>query len=174
MKVPVYFLHAEFDLRNLVDGDAPDRDCVHTVGPPKPLPPQVGSLHNPKTFEKRLIHEAILLRLGDSVPENDALHLHEAEVELCLWVRLWNSSAGIPMASCDMCKILSTIFWEVNLTSCDRTGAGLSRAGFTGSGRPGLGGASGPRRRRPANMGRWDCSLGWGDYNKIEMQCYFI
>ena len=40
-KVPVYFLHAEFDLRNPVDGDAPDRDCVHTVGGPKPLPPQV-------------------------------------------------------------------------------------------------------------------------------------
>ena len=57
MKVPVYFLHAEFDLRNMVDGDAPDRDCVHTVGPPKPLPPQVGSLN--KTFKYRLIHEAI-------------------------------------------------------------------------------------------------------------------
>ena len=40
-KVPVYFLHAEFDLRNPVNGDAPDRDCVHTVGGPKPLPPQV-------------------------------------------------------------------------------------------------------------------------------------
>ena len=39
--MPVYFLHAEFDLRNPVDGDAPDRDCVHTVGGPKPLPPQV-------------------------------------------------------------------------------------------------------------------------------------
>ena len=37
----MYFLHAEFDLRNPVDGDAPDRDCVHTVGGPKPLPPQV-------------------------------------------------------------------------------------------------------------------------------------
>ena len=39
--MPVYFLHAEFDLRNPVDGDAPDRDCVHTVGPPKTFPPQV-------------------------------------------------------------------------------------------------------------------------------------
>ena len=37
----MYFLHAEFDLRNPVNGDAPDRDCVHTVGGPKPLPPQV-------------------------------------------------------------------------------------------------------------------------------------
>ena len=103
-----------------------------------------------------------LIGLGDHVPENDALHLHEAKVELRLWVWLWNSSAGIPMALCDMCKILSKIFWEVNLTFCDRTGAGSSRAGFTGSGRPGLGGASGPRRRRQGNMGRWDCSLGLG------------
>ena len=96
------------------------------------------------------------------MPENDALHLHEAKVELRLWVRFWNSSAGIPMALSDIFKILSKIFWEVNLTFCDRTGAGLNRAGFTGSGRPGLGGASGPRRRRRANMGRWDCSLGLG------------
>ena len=68
---------------------------------------------------------------------------------------------------CDMFKILSKIFWEVNLTFCDRTGAGSSRAGFTGSGRPGLGGASGPRRRRRANMGRWDWTLGWGGYNNL-------
>ena len=40
-QVPVFFLHANIDLRNPVDSDAPDRDCVHTVGPPKPLPPQV-------------------------------------------------------------------------------------------------------------------------------------
>ena len=97
-----------------------------------------------------------LIGLGDHVPENDALHLHEAKVELRLWVRLWNSSAGIQMTLCAMCKILSYIFCEVNLNFCGRTGAGLNRAGFTGSGRPGLGGASGPRRRRRANMGRWD------------------
>ena len=90
------------------------------------------------------------------MPENDALHLHEAKVKLRIWVRLWNSSAGIPMALSDILKILSYIFCEVNLNYCDRTGAGSSRAGFTGSGRPGLGGASGPRRRRQANMGRWD------------------
>ena len=48
-----------------------------------------------------------LIRLGDHVPENDALHLHEAKVELRLWVWLWNSSSGIPMALSDMFKVLS-------------------------------------------------------------------
>ena len=69
-----------------------------------------------------------LIGIGDHVPENDALHLHEAEVELRIWVWLWNSSAGIQMTLCAMCKILFYILCEdnlkVNLTFCDRTGAG--------------------------------------------------
>ena len=166
MKVPVFFLHAEFDLRNMVDGDAPDRDCVHTVGPPKPLPPQVGSLHNPKTFENMLIHEAIDLirwlcaRERCTTPSWSQSRATPLGLALEQFFRYSN---GIEWYVQNTIKI----FWEVNLTSCDRTGAGLSRAGFTGSGRPGLGGASGPRRRRRANMGRWDWTLGWGDYNNL-------
>ena len=30
-KVPVYFLNADFDYRNLLDFTAPDPDCLHTV-----------------------------------------------------------------------------------------------------------------------------------------------
>ena len=30
-QVPVYFLNADFDYRNLLDFTAPDPDCLHTV-----------------------------------------------------------------------------------------------------------------------------------------------
>ena len=58
--MPVYFLHAEFDLRNPVNGDAPDRDCVHTVGGPKPLPPQV--IGSDKVNKSNV-------KIGDHLPE---------------------------------------------------------------------------------------------------------
>ena len=42
-QVPVYFLNADIDPRNPPDNNAPDRDCVHTLADPKPLPEQVST-----------------------------------------------------------------------------------------------------------------------------------
>ena len=40
-QVPVYFLNGKFDYRHMLDWAAPDIDCVHTVGPPLPMPEKV-------------------------------------------------------------------------------------------------------------------------------------
>ena len=41
MQVPVYHLNADFDYRHMLDFTRLDPDCVHTVGPPRPMPKQV-------------------------------------------------------------------------------------------------------------------------------------
>ena len=40
-QVPVYFLNGKFDYRHMIDWTAGDIDCVHTVGPPMPMPEKV-------------------------------------------------------------------------------------------------------------------------------------
>ena len=40
-QVPVYFLNGKFDYRHMIDWTAGDIDCVHTVGPPVPMPEKV-------------------------------------------------------------------------------------------------------------------------------------
>ena len=39
--VPVYFLNADYDYRNMKDWSRPDIDCVHTVGDTIPFPEKV-------------------------------------------------------------------------------------------------------------------------------------
>ena len=40
-KVPVYYLNADYDYRNMMDWSKPDIDCLHTVGDPIPFPEKV-------------------------------------------------------------------------------------------------------------------------------------
>ena len=39
--VPVYFLNADYDYRNMKDWSRPDIDCVHTVGDTIPFPEKI-------------------------------------------------------------------------------------------------------------------------------------
>ena len=60
-QVPVYFLNADIDPRNPPDNNAPDRDCVHTLADPKPLPEQVSTqVKTTGTVDSELLNVAAM------------------------------------------------------------------------------------------------------------------
>ena len=70
--MPVYFLNADFDYRKMMDFAAFDQDCVHTDGPPIPMPEKVS-----RDFASSL--DEILppnFHPGHSLHPDDALHVH--------------------------------------------------------------------------------------------------
>ena len=129
-----------------MDFAAFDQDCVHTDGPPIPMPEKVS-----RDFASSL--DEILppnFHPGHYLHPDDALHVHQPNRgQLRILSLLW-----IPTPSELAINREHPIYFlekpthkRIENINKTRTGRTSTRAGCTGSGRPGPGGVFTPRRR---------------------------
>ena len=90
LQVPVFYLNAEFDYRNMLEPNRPDIDCLHTVKICSDFP-QTSSHIILKSIGGATIANA---RAADHLHQNLPLHFCLPQVQLCLCLLFWLPSPG--------------------------------------------------------------------------------